>query len=765
MTFEEASKVGKVVVVAGAGISKDSPANLPSWWDYNIILLECIGQMGSKAIGSNQNLLNMEIVKREISVTSVSEFFVDRIAGEHYYPLLSMLDGAQPNVHHFMLAQLFDLGIIHTIVTTNFDTLIEKAFEQRKVSFSVYNSSMDYYQEKDVNSCALYKIHGSANKTEFAIDTIHQKIKGLSIEKKHILQKLFAENHILFVGFSGEDFLFGTDYIPVRANKMNNLGITWIAHPGSVFNSKTQNLLNELNVDIRQIELPDFYQNQGWSLPKINYTTNNINETFRELARKKIFKLLTKIGEWGCLGMCIELLEILGEYIKADEVVLRTLNCDKLNIKEMPMKISLYSNLAVHAMYRNKPEEALSYCNLQIHTFKLLDEFYIENKNLMTDKKYRSMSLNKSTVANRKGMILFNPYKRYTEAQEYFLGSFYLSYEARSWENMAVALPNLALVEFAMWVEENDQSGLHQPHFIAIMEAAQRIAEYGGYAQSIFDTSCELVRMYVAFGQKEPIERYLEKAEQIKELCIKKDSNNINLNQCKEIAQLYTEMPPWPNKKIPLCSSYDSEFVWYPFSQRPVLACEEGKKAKKLFEAGYERKSIRILLDSAEKYLEKMQYKIAEMLFDCSAGLFLSAGNAALIHKNIDIQIENLLNGKICYEKCLIAEIFMGRIDYLVGTLGSLSKLNNVIFDFADKELALFQAELALCICNDPIECWQSVIAAETACRIHLEKGRKIEAEKYCKMYFEMVKAAPWAASSINIMQMESVLKECQFST
>lgn len=763
MTFEEAAKVGKVVVVAGAGISKDSPANLPSWWDYNIILLECIGQMGSKALGSNHNLLNMEIVKRGISVTSVSEFFVDRIAGENYYPLLSMLDGAQPNVHHFMLAQLFDLGIIHAIVTTNFDTLIEKAFEQKKISFSVYNSPLDYYQEKDVNSCAIYKIHGSANKTEFAIDTIHQKLKGLSIEKKHILQKLFSENHILFVGFSGEDFLFGTDYIPVRANKMNNLGITWIAHPGSVFNSNTQNLINELNVDILQVELPDFYQNQGWDLPKVNYATNNIKEAFRELARKKIFELLTKIGEWGCLGMCIELLEILGEHIKTDEIVLKTLNCDKLDIKEMPLKISLYSNLAAHAMSRNKPEEALSYCNRQIHTFKLLDEFFNENENLMTDKTYRAMSLNKSTVANRKGMILFN-YKKYTEARDYFLGSFYLSYEARNWENMATALSNFALLEFAMWTEENNQSKPHQPHFIAIMEAAQRIAEHGGYAQTIFSTSCELVRMYVAFGQKKPIERYLEKAEQIKELCIEKEANNIMFNQCREIAQLYTEMPPWPNDKIPLCSSYDTQFIWNPFGQRSVLAYEEGKRAKELFEAGHERKSIRLLLDSAEKYLEQMQYKMAEMLFDCSAGLFLSAANDALIQKNIDIQNKNLLNGRICYEKCLIAEIFMGRIDYLAGTLGSLAKLNNVVFDFSDKELALFQAELALCICNDPIECWQSVIAAETACCIHLEKGRKIEAEKYCKMYLEMVKAAPGAAFPINIKQMENLLKECQFS-
>lgn len=760
MTFEEAVKVGKVVVVAGAGISKDPPANLPSWWDYNMILLECIGEMGAKALGSSQNLLNMEIVKREISVTNVSEFFVDRIAGEHYYPLLSMLDGAQPNVHHLMLAQLFDLGIIRAIVTTNFDTLIEKAFKQKKISLSTYNSPEDYYQEKDENSCALYKIHGSADKPEFAIDTIHQKYKGLSVEKIQIMQKLFAENHILFVGFSGEDFLFGSDYIPVSANKNNNFGITWIAHPGSVFNENTQRLIKELNIDVRQQKLPDFYRSQGWTLPKANYTTNSNNETFIEIARKKVFELLTRIGEWACLGMCIELLDLSGEHSKADDIVLKIHNHNVVNIMEMPQKISLYTSLAVHAMSRNNPKEALNYCDIQIQTFKFLDE----NMNQMTSKTYRAMSLNKSTVANRKGMILFEPYKKYAEAREYFLGAFYFSYEAHSWENMAVSLSNLAMLEFAIWLEENGQSEPHQPHFIAIMEAAQRIAEHGGYAEVVFGISCHLVQMYVAFGQKKPIERNLKKAELLKDLCIKKEANNTLLNNSREIAQLYTEMPPWPNDEVPLCPPYDTRFIWDPFGQRPVLAYEEGKKAKKLYEGGQIQESVKYLLDSAEEYLEQKQYEMADILFDCAAGIFLSSANDAAIQKKTIFQNKNLINGRSCYEKCLISEMFMGRIDYLVGTLGSLSKLNSVISDSADKELAVFQAELALCICNDPNECWQSVLAAETACKVNLEKGLKNRAEKYGKMYFDMVNAAPWAAHPINIAQMAKLLKECQSS-
>lgn len=37
--FEEAFEKGNIVVVAGASISKDMPANLSSWWEYNILLV------------------------------------------------------------------------------------------------------------------------------------------------------------------------------------------------------------------------------------------------------------------------------------------------------------------------------------------------------------------------------------------------------------------------------------------------------------------------------------------------------------------------------------------------------------------------------------------------------------------------------------------------------------------------------------------------------------------------------------------------------
>ena len=97
----------------------------------------------------------------------------------------------------------------------------------------------------------------------------------------------------------------------------------------------------------------------------------------------------------------------------------------------------------------------------------------------------------------------------------------------------------------------------------------------------------------------------------------------------------------------------------------------------------------------------------------------------------------------------------MGRLDYLVGTLGSLSKINFILNEL---DIACFQAELALCICNDPNECWQVVLAAETACKVNYMKGNKANAKKFCKEYFRMVEKAPWSTDPSNNEKMKKLL-------
>lgn len=102
-----------------------------------------------------------------------------------------------------MLAKLASDNHISGIVTTNFDTLIEKAFLQKGVPFTEYSTVNDYLALKEYGGIPIHKIHGSAKKAIYAIDTAQQKLQG----------------------FSGEDFLFGTDFILIRVSKDSKQGI------------------------------------------------------------------------------------------------------------------------------------------------------------------------------------------------------------------------------------------------------------------------------------------------------------------------------------------------------------------------------------------------------------------------------------------------------------------------------------------------------------------------------------------------------------
>lgn len=434
--FKTAFENGNIVIVAGAGISKDMPANLPSWWEYNLLLIELIGRIGAEALGRKANLLDMNMIQKHLPVVSVSDFFVNRIAGKSYFPLLEMLDGAAPNEHHLTLAKLAKEKHIAGIVTTNFDTLIEQAFDQEHVPYNLYSVDEDYQKQDFLNGIPICKIHGSAEKAILSIDTVQQKLQGLSVEKNYMLRKLFSENHILFMGFSGEDFLFGSDYIPVKANKSNDYGVTWISYPGSSFNKQVAELIKELKIDVLNITLQEFYKTQEWEIPKVNlYTDCKIS--FREIAAKKINELLraSHIGNWACVGMCIELLDIFGESEKAKEIVSITKDIlskkNQVTIIEAIGRISVYSMLAEHSMRNGKPEEACRFFSAQMKIFSIEDELVKEIlKNQKNDLAYRERMMNRSSAINRYGTILLNHLGRFPEAKKIFLQVFKFAYEA-----------------------------------------------------------------------------------------------------------------------------------------------------------------------------------------------------------------------------------------------------------------------------------------------------------------------------------------------
>ncbi len=752
---------GNVVVVAGAGISKDMPANLPSWWEYNILLIEMIGKLGAEALNMKDNLLEMDVVQKGVPVVSVSDFFVNRIAGRTYFPLLEMLDGAAPNVHHMMLAALARQGRISGIVTTNYDTLIEKAFQESSVPYDVYSDDESYQKQINSETFPIYKIHGSAENALHAIDTAQQKIQGLSNEKKHVLKNLFSENHLLFMGFSGEDFLFGTDYIPVRANKGNDYGITWLAHPGSTFNKQTQNLIDELQINVLHTTLQDFYNMQGWVVPDCSKAVK-CTVPFRQIASEKIRALLEEphIGKWACTGMCIELLDLLNKYEQAERImdaVKRNFSeKNQINYFDIKGKVSLLSAMSKHLLSLDRLDEANEIVETQMQFFDMEDKMIKKTGMPKSEESYRERMLNRSTVLNRAGQI-FLCKNMYSKARNVFAQVFWLAYQAMHWENISVAICNIALCDYKMWW----QNGLEVPrvnNFIAITESAVRVAKHSGRVENIFEMNMIAAELYAQFGQRALYNQAIKNAEEVYGLCLEKEKCIIKMEKIKAFQRSIVDMPPWKLGHMPLCDCTDNPDAWDYFTGRPILKYQEGKTAKELFDNGEQDESISYMIEKIPQFIECGQLEEADAFSNCLAGIFLDYSNKLNAIGRNEIGYRYIVEGKRYYEKCLELECQLGRIDYMAGTLGSLARINS--FEGSDDMLyrGLFQAELSLCICEDPKDCWEVILALDAACNINLQMGKKDTAREYCERYCNITKEFPKLASPVNVARMNDLL-------
>jgi tetratricopeptide (TPR) repeat protein len=294
----EALRGRGLVVVTGAGISVAPPSDLPSWWGFNTALFESIKARASETLPGQRELLDS--LSLDGPVSAFSDLVVRTFAGDGFFPLLTALESARPNANHAALARLAAQGIVSDIVTFNFDTLIEQAFRDAKVPLEVFVNSADY-ERLDLEQGfgpRLHKVHGSVTDAKSLIDTVTQKLRGLSSQRRLLLASLFRSRHILFLGFSGADFDFGSDYLPMGANREGEFGFTWL-HRGTR-PTVAARLAREDGIFLAG-SLPDFFERMGVVTDPVPSTTKepaDIRAGIDAWTRKP------SVGPWACASLC-----------------------------------------------------------------------------------------------------------------------------------------------------------------------------------------------------------------------------------------------------------------------------------------------------------------------------------------------------------------------------------------------------------------------------------------------------------------------------
>ncbi len=216
-------KARETVVFCGAGISRHS--GLPIVQDLEPYILKKLDVTQKDAeIITNSNLpfeAFMETLGRSSDPGKIFDIF----------------DLGEPNTNHVLLAKLARVGYVTTVCTTNFDRLIERAFDceglVREDDYRVY------YKEDDLgridwqdDTIRLIKIHGSVeDKDNMAIMLRQVASQVLSSQRKEVIDHIFCEGphkHVLVLGYSCSD-VFDIS-LQIEAIRENHKKVLFVDH-------------------------------------------------------------------------------------------------------------------------------------------------------------------------------------------------------------------------------------------------------------------------------------------------------------------------------------------------------------------------------------------------------------------------------------------------------------------------------------------------------------------------------------------------------
>lgn len=213
MEITESVRKRELALFCGAGVSRNS--GLPLARELAWSLLERLfgGENDGHAHTIMSSRLPFEALMEVISTHSDISY------------LLDIFSEGRPNINHILIARLARHGYLNTIVTTNFDTLIERALQ---VEFGDDNHFQVYCDETQFvriggggsgdDTVKIFKIHGSAGNRESVRTTLKMVAsRHLSEKRMNVVKHAFCSgNHkkILVLGYSCSDWF---DIVPRKS--------------------------------------------------------------------------------------------------------------------------------------------------------------------------------------------------------------------------------------------------------------------------------------------------------------------------------------------------------------------------------------------------------------------------------------------------------------------------------------------------------------------------------------------------------------------
>lgn len=253
LAFSMYSNKGAYALLLGSGISRS--AHIPSGWEVEEKLIQKLG--ASQGIidsddwhqwykdkyqqsASYSSLLG-EIVKTPTERVQLMKSFFEPTNEE------KELDWKAPTKAHLAIARLAKEAYVRVILTTNFDRLLEKAFELEGITPQVISHEGDISQATPVvhsKKPTIIKINGDYIDCQFRNTT--EELDEYPEQMKLYLHRIFEDYGLVTCGWSGEWDKGLISIINNAAHSRYNSFFAYIGEPNDSLKTLSPNRLGEL---------------------------------------------------------------------------------------------------------------------------------------------------------------------------------------------------------------------------------------------------------------------------------------------------------------------------------------------------------------------------------------------------------------------------------------------------------------------------------------------------------------------------------------
>lgn len=194
----------KYIAFVGAGVSKD--AGLPTAWD---LMLKTAGILKAAEVGS-ESIADLEewFLASKYSQMSYGELIggLFSTSTEQQRFIQDTLKADKPGNAHLLLAELAEKGVLRSIITTNFDDLLEQALRQKGIPVQVISTDEDVTNSEPLIHCKafrIYKPHGTLGVGR--LRNTPKDLEELSPIMLDEMVRVMSDHGLMVLGYSGAD--------------------------------------------------------------------------------------------------------------------------------------------------------------------------------------------------------------------------------------------------------------------------------------------------------------------------------------------------------------------------------------------------------------------------------------------------------------------------------------------------------------------------------------------------------------------------------